>query len=167
MGNKLKYYIKTFISLLFSRVKNWNQEIELETLKKRFAKCGADFYAHHPYVISGADKMQIGNHVRLGSFLQIWAEGGISIGDDCLIASHVSINSLTHSVSTKKFKDKNIASPVIIGNNVWVGSHVIILPGVTIGDNSVIGAGTVVTKDIPQNSIVVGVPGRIINTLNK
>ncbi|TEZ49613.1 maltose O-acetyltransferase [Escherichia coli] len=56
--------------------------------------------------------------------------------------------------------------PITIGNNVWIGSHVVINPGVTIGDNSVIGAGSIVTKDIPPNVVAAGVPCRVIREIN-
>ncbi len=67
-------------------------------------------------------------------------------------------------MNVQKYNEKNIASPVKIGNNVWIGSHVIILPGVTIGNNCVIGAGSVVNKSIPDNSTAVGVPAKVVKT---
>lgn len=139
-----------------------HHQIDVESLEKKFKHSGGDFYVHKPYVISDPSKMSVGKCVRLGSYLQIWSDGGIEIGNDVIIASHTSITSMTHDTKTSKYNEKNIASPVKIGNNVWIGSHVIILPGVTIGNNCVIGAGSVVNKSIPDNSTAVGVPAKVV-----
>ena len=87
----------------------------------------------------------------------------ISFGDDSGISTRVKI--FTHDSSTKK--DLGVArfAEVIVGNNVYIGSGVIILPGTKIGDNVIIGANTVITKDIPSNSIVTGVSGKVIKTV--
>lgn len=85
------------------------------------------------------------------------------IGDDCFIGPNVSIYTACHSTDPfERNTRKEWAEPVTIGDNVWIGGSVTILPGVTIGDNVTIGAGAVVTRDIPSNVVAAGNPCRII-----
>ncbi len=99
-----------------------------------------------------------GRGVSINAFVHIWGQGGVTIGDNCLIASHVVVTSLTHDPQAPNHAESLIARPVVIGRNVWIGSHAVILPGVTVGDGAVIGAGAVVTKDVPPGITVVGIP---------
>ncbi|MBQ7714353.1 MAG: acyltransferase [Clostridia bacterium] len=93
----------------------------------------------------------------------------ISIGNNVYLTDGVKF--LTHDGGTLLFRDRvpdlEITKPIVIGNNVYVGNNVIILPGVTIGNNCVIGAGAVVSRDIPDNSVAVGVPARVIKTIDE
>lgn len=87
----------------------------------------------------------------------------IVIGEDCQIGPHVQLLTPTHPLAPQPRKDKvESASPITLGDNVWLGGGVIICPGVSIGDNSVIGAGSVVTRDIPANVVAVGNPARVL-----
>lgn len=100
-----------------------------------------------------------GTFINMGCSFQDW--GGISIGDNCLIGHNCTICTVNH------LKDPNqrgsmTCSPVAIGNKVWVGANVTILPGVSIGDGAIIAAGAVVTKDVAPNTIVGGVPAKLI-----
>ena len=90
----------------------------------------------------------------------------VTIGNHVMIAPHTLITTIGHPLSpAKRRKNIGVTAPVTIGNDVWIGSNVTILPGVTIGNNVVVAAGAVVTKDIPDNSLVGGVPARLIKTL--
>lgn len=90
----------------------------------------------------------------------------ITIGRDCQIGPNVQLLTPTHPVEPQPRRDKlESASPITIGNNVWLGGGAIVLPGVTIGDNSVIGAGAVVTRDVPANVVAVGNPARIVREI--
>ena len=90
----------------------------------------------------------------------------VSIGNNVMIAPHTLITTIGHPLSpAKRRKNIGVTAPIKIGNDVWIGSNVTILPGVTIGNNVVVAAGAVVTKDIPDNSLVGGVPARLIKTL--
>jgi acetyltransferase-like isoleucine patch superfamily enzyme len=82
----------------------------------------------------------------------------VTIGDDTLIASHVAITSLTHDPRADLYSASQQSRPIVIGRNVWIGTHAVILPGVTIGDGAIIGAGAVVTRDVAPRAVVVGVP---------
>ena len=140
---------------------------KLNGLKKKFKSCGNNVYIKFPICIEGPEYISVGNDVSINPFVHMWGHGGISIGDNCLIASHCAISSLTHNTESKLFNAENIGKPVHIGNNVWIGSHAVILPGVRIGDNVVIGAGSVVNKDIPANSVYAGVPARKLRDLDR
>lgn len=118
----------------------------------------------------------LGNNVQINDYCHINAFKSVKIGDNVLIASKVFITDLEHgsyigdendSNPNSIVKDRPLSSkPVIIGNNVWIGELCSVLPGVTIGDNSIIGANSVVTKSIPANSIAVGNPAKVIKQFN-
>lgn len=90
----------------------------------------------------------------------------IRIGDNVLLAPNVQIYAAHHPLSpAERWSGRELASPITIGNNVWIGGGAIVLPGVSIGDNSVIGAGSVVTKDVPANVVAAGNPCRVIRAI--
>jgi maltose O-acetyltransferase len=117
--------------------------------------------------INNPKMVKIGRNVEISDFVHIWGSGGLEIGNDTIIASHVAITTLTHEKNAKLYRETRIAKPVKIGNNVWIGSGAIILPGVIVGDGAIIGAGAVVTKNIGEKDIVVGVPARKVGVGNK
>ncbi len=92
-------------------------------------------------------------------------QGGIVLGDGCLIGHQVVIATLNHDLDPKK-RGGMYPAPVVLGKNVWVGAHATILAGVTIGDDSVIAAGAVVTKNVPAGVVACGVPARVIRQLD-
>ena len=113
-----------------------------------------------------------GKHIRLGKRffanfgLTVLDEAFVTIGDDCFLGPNVNIYTACHSTNpVERNTRQEWAKPVTIGNSVWIGGNVTILPGVTIGDNCTIGAGSVVTHDIPANSIAAGNPARVIKTI--
>lgn len=114
----------------------------------------------------------IGNNVSIQKDCHIGAINKISLGDNVLLASKVYISDHSHGEITKEAillppsKRKLYSKgPVIIEDNVWLGENVVVLPGVTIGENTVVGANAVVTKSIPKNSVVGGNPARVIREL--
>ncbi len=114
--------------------------------------------------------IKIGNNCQIGSYTTIHGAGGVTIGNDVLIASHVVIVANNHifNDTSKNICDQGLTTKgITIGNNVWIGAGVSILDGVTIGDHSVIGAGAVVNKDIPPNSVAVGIPAKVIKERTK
>jgi maltose O-acetyltransferase len=146
------------------RAEHWLKTERADSLRSQFATCGQDVSIQWPVVINGADHLRVGSKVSINAFVHIWAQGGVSIGDLTLIGSHVSITSLTHAKDSKNYGDSLISKPVEIGRNVWVGTHAVILPGVTIGDGAIIGAGAVVTRDVAAGDTVVGVPAESLRT---
>jgi acetyltransferase-like isoleucine patch superfamily enzyme len=109
--------------------------------------------------------LTLGKRVFINAGCTFQDQGGIVIGDDCLIGHNTVMATLNHDLAPSRRADMHPA-PIIIGRNVWIGSNATILAGVTIGDNAVVAAASVVTKDVPENSIVVGSPARVIRTVN-
>lgn len=121
-------------------------------------------------------KILIKDNVNLQDFVHIGAVNYIEIGNNVLFASRVYVTDHNHGIYRGNSQSNPDQPPlkrnifnnesVIISDNVWVGENVIILPGVTIGKGSIIGSNSVVTNDVPPNSIVVGVPGKVIKSFN-
>jgi acetyltransferase-like isoleucine patch superfamily enzyme len=114
----------------------------------------------------------IGDNVNINSDVHIGCIDKVVIGSGVLMASRIYINDHSHGEINSNdlllppVKRKLVSKgPVIIGNNVWIGEGVAVLPGVTIGDNSIIGANAVVTTSFPPNSVIAGVPARLIKTI--
>ena len=111
------------------------------------------------------DHIYIGNNVGIGEFAHLGGGGGLSIGDDCIIGPFLSCHPENHNFSDHRRKIREQGTTrkgIVVGRNCWIGAKVSILDGVTIGDNCVIAAGAVVTKNMPANSIIGGVPARLI-----
>ena len=115
-------------------------------------------------------QLSIGNNVLMGRNTTILCVNKVTIGDDCMFASNCFVSDENHgmdpSSGVRYEKQKLTTKPVVLGRNVWVGEKAIILPGVTVGDNAIIGAGSVVTKDVPANTIAVGNPAKVIKQYN-
>lgn len=106
----------------------------------------------------------IGKNVFINFGCCFQDQGGIRIGDGVLIGHQVVIATLDHSLNPSERSDM-LPAPVVIGDNVWIGSHSTILGGVTVGKNGVIAAGSVVVKDVPENAVVGGVPAKTIKNI--
>ena len=130
------------------RFKDWKHpEIEEGELTK------------YNWVVQHKDKFKLGYDTDIGAFTYINAKNGVVIEDYVQIGSHCSI----YSVSTIDDKE----GEVILKKNCRIGSHSVVMPGVTIGENSIIGAFSFVNKDIPANAIAVGVPAKVIRRINE
>jgi maltose O-acetyltransferase len=128
-----------------------------------FKKFGKNNCIWFPLKIYGRQNITIGNNTVINSFVHIWGQGDVEIGNNVMIASHVSITSLTHNYNCENMRLAPIIKKrVIIEDDAWIGSGAIILPGIRIGRGAVIGAGSVVTKNVTPLAIVVGNPARVI-----
>ena len=119
-----------------------------------------------PFTADFGKNIALGKRVFINSGCRFQDQGGITIGDDCLIGHNAVIATLQHDIDPRRRSDL-IPSPVILERNVWLGANVTVLPGVTIGEDSVIGAGSVVTKNIPAGTIAVGSPARVVRTIDE
>lgn len=117
-----------------------------------------------PFYTDYGRNIIIGKNVFINSGCCFQDQGGIEIGNNVLIGQQVVLATLNHDLQPNK-RANMIASPIKIGNDVWIGAHATILPGVTIGDGAVIAAGAVVTKDVPKNTVVAGVPAKAIKQI--
>lgn len=117
-----------------------------------------------PFYADYGRNITIGKNVFINSGCCFQDQGGIEIGDNALIGQQVVIATLNHDLIPEKRANMTPA-PVKIGNGVWIGAHATILPGVTVEGGAVVAAGAVVTKDVPKNTVVAGVPAKIIKTI--
>lgn len=130
-------------------------------IKRGMHFCGSNVVLYHPVVFYGPAALDIGDNTSVAPFVHIWCGGRVIIGANCMIGSHVAISSLTHDYTQPRMWETMVARPVVIEDGVWIGSHAVILPGVTVGRGAVIGAGSVVTHDVPANAVVYGVPATV------
>ena len=140
-----------------------------ELMQQMFAEVGEGCYIQPPFYANWSGKhVHLGRNVYANFNLTLVDDADIYIGDMTMIAPNVTITTATHPIlPSLREKALQYNVDVHIGKNVWIGAGVIILPGVTIGDNSVIGAGSVVTKDIPANVVAVGVPCRVMRPIGE
>lgn len=118
---------------------------------------------NQPFYCDYGKQISVGRRFFANFNLTILDEAPVKIGDDCFIGPNVSIYTACHSTDPiERNTREEWAEPVTIGDNVWIGGSVTILPGVKIGDNVTIGAGSVVTKDIPSDTVAVGNPCKVI-----
>lgn len=123
------------------------------------------FFLFAPFYTDCGKNLTIGKEVVINSGCHFQDQGGVEIKDGALIGHNVVFATLNHDFDPAKRKDMHPA-PIIVGKNVWIGSNSTILGGVTIGDGAVVAAGAVVTKDVPQNAVVGGVPAKVIKYLD-
>ncbi|WP_411826052.1 acyltransferase [Luteolibacter sp. AS25] len=120
-----------------------------------------DFRISHPF--SENNKIIIGDRVFIGRCSEFNCGTNITIGNDVMIASKCSFFDVSHDTEgVNLYNENTISKPITVGNNVWIGTGTIILLGVEIGDNSVIGAGSVIRRSVPPNEIWAGVPAEFI-----
>lgn len=142
-------------------------EKKLELLKGLLGHIGDDkIIINQPFRCDYGKQISIGKRFFANFNFTILDEVPVTIGDDCFVGPNVSIYTACHSTDpVERNTRQEWAKPVTIGNNVWIGGSVTILPGVSIGDNVSIGAGSVVVNDIPSNTIAVGNPCKVIKQL--
>lgn len=114
-----------------------------------------------PFYTDCGKNIHIGKHVFFNAGCCFQDQGGIFIGEGALIGHQVVLATLNHHLAPEERQSMNPA-PIRIGANVWIGAHATVLGGVTIGDNAVVAAGAVVTKDVTANGVVAGVPAKIV-----
>ncbi|WP_042342051.1 sugar O-acetyltransferase [Calothrix sp. PCC 7507] len=143
------------------------QEQRQEILRELFGKIGKKATIVPPFHCDYGDNIYAGNKLYINYGCVILDCNIVHIGDNVLCGPCVQIYTAYHPTEPEiRLTGQELASPIKIGDNVWIGGNVVICPGVTIGNNTTIGAGSVVTKDIPENAIAAGNPCRIIRHLS-
>lgn len=137
-------------------------------LKELLGKTGDSLWVEPPFHCDYGWNIEVGENFFANYNLTILDVGKVTIGKNVMIAPNVSIYTAGHPVHPdSRNSGYEYGIPITIGDNVWIGGSVVILPGVTIGNNAVIGAGSVVTKDIPDNAIAAGSPCKVIRTITE
>lgn len=150
---------------LYNHTTEIEQDKRIQTLQVLFSAVGEKPQIVPPFHCDYGSHITVGNRFYMNYGGVILDCNQVQIGNDVLCAPYVQIYAAYHPTDpTVRLTGRELAAPIRIGNNVWLGGGVIICPGVTIGDNTTIGAGSVVTKDIPANVVAVGNPCRVLRS---
>ena len=153
----------------YNQTRPSEQEKRTNLLKEMFAEIGENCYIEPPFHANfGGHHCHFGKNVYVNYNLTAVDDTHIYVGDNTMIAPNVILASAAHPLDPEeRRKGYQYNQPVHIGKNCWLGAGVIVVPGVSIGDDTVIGAGSVVTKDIPSGVVAVGNPCRVIKEIKR
>ena len=118
-----------------------------------------------PFYTAGGVDISVGRNVFINQNCTFYDLGGLDIADDVMIGPNVSIITSGHPIEPSQRRNFVVAKPIVIERNVWIAAGATIIGGVTVGKNSVVAAGSVVTKDVPPNTLVGGNPARVIRSI--
>lgn len=141
-------------------------EVRQGVVRSLFHAIGPNFEITPPFFCDYGSHIRAGKNLYINAHCTILDCNWVTIGDNVLIASNVQIYAAYHPTDPAvRLTGLELAAPITIGNNVWLGGGAIVCPGVTIGDNTTIGAGSVVTKAIPENVVAAGNPCRVLRQI--
>ncbi|MCM1178609.1 MAG: sugar O-acetyltransferase [Bacteroides sp.] len=151
----------------YNMLRPGDTEGKLKILKGLLGHVADDeIIVNQPFYCDYGKQISVGRRFFANFSFTVLDEAPVTIGDDCFIGPNVSIYTACHSTDPMERNTRNEwAKPVTIGDNVWIGGSVTILPGVTIGSNVTVGAGSVVVHDIPDNAVAAGNPARVVKFL--
>ena len=150
----------------YNQIRPSNYDERQKIVKEILGKTGKVFNIEQPFMCDYGYNIEIGENFYANHNLIILDCNKVKFGNNVFIAPNCSFYTAGHPLDAeRRNKGLEYAKPIKVGNNVWIGGNVCVLPGVTIGDNVVIGAGSIVTKDIPSNVVAVGNPCKIIKEL--
>lgn len=146
---------------------SYHSQEDLRTLfSKLFGKpVDSTFRVFPPFYTDFGKNITIGRNVFINACCHFQDHGGVTLGDGCLIGHNVVFATLNHDLNPHR-RAFMMPAPIVLGKNVWIGSNSTILQGVTIGDGAVVAAGAVVTKDVPANVVVGGVPAKYLRSVD-
>lgn len=154
------------ICYAYNRLSPLQMEERERIVRKLIGKTRQRFLIEQPFYCDYGYNIEFGENFYANVNCVILDAAKITFGDNVFIAPNCGFYTAGHPLDAEqRNRGLEYARPITIGNNVWIGGHVVVLPGVTIGDNSVIGAGSVVNRDIPANSVAVGNPCRVIRKI--
>jgi len=128
-------------------------------------KVDESFLLIPPFYTAGGDEIRVGHNVFVNQNCTFYDLGGLDIADDVMIGTNVSILTTGHPLEPSQRHAATIGKPIVIERNVWIAAGATIVGGVTVGENSVVAAGSVVTRDVPPDTLVGGNPARVIRSI--
>lgn len=129
-------------------------------------KVDESFLLIPPFYTAGGAEICVGHNVFVNQNCTFYDLGGLDIADDVMIGPNVSLITAGHPINPSQRRAATIGKPIVIERNVWIAAGATIVGGVRVGENSVVAAGSVVTKDVPPNTIVGGNPARMIRSID-
>lgn len=152
----------------FNQLKPSARSEQEKLLKKILGKIGKNCCVNAPFFVDYGCLTHVGDYFFANRNCQIQDGGGVTFGDHVFIGPNCTFTTAEHALDpAQRIAGMEVAMPVKVGSGVWFGAGCTVLAGVTIGDHAVIGAGSVVTRDIPANVIAAGVPCRVIRTITE
>ena len=152
----------------YNLIKPSNRKEREQLIKKIFAKTGENILVESSFQCDYGYNIFVGENFYMNHNGVILDAAKVEFGDNVFIAPNCGFYTAGHPIDVEqRNKGLEYAKPIKVGDNVWIGGNVVVLPGVTIGNNCVIGAGSIVVKNIPDNSIAVGNPCKVIKQINK
>ncbi|HKT28609.1 sugar O-acetyltransferase [Dyella sp.] len=147
----------------------FNDADEVRTLFSELIgkKVDESFSLIPPFYATGGGETRVGRNVFINQNCTFYDLGGLDIGDDVMIGPNVSLITTGHPLEPSQRRAVTIGKPIVIERNVWIAAGATIIGGVTVGENSVVAAGSVVTKDVPPNTLVGGNPARVIRSIGE
>ena len=166
MAEQLKYLDRLYD---FNHTRPAEQEKRQAMLKEMFAEIGNGCYIEPPFYSNwGGKHVHFGSNVYANFNLTLVDDTHIYVGDNVMFAPNVTVAAAAHPIHPElRRKQAEFNAEVHIGSNVWIGANAVILPGIAIGENSVIGAGSIVTKSIPPNVVAVGNPCKALREIGE
>lgn len=144
-------------------------EKRYEILKELLGQCYEDTLIEPPFHCDDGKNIFVGTHFYANYNLTVLDHDKVIIGNNVLLGPNVTLTTATHSQDYRIRNDDGesdiMGAPIVIEDDAWLGANVVVMPGVTIGKHSIIGAGSVVTKDVPADTVVAGVPAKVIKKL--
>ncbi len=136
--------------------------------ERLFGRIGEQSMVEPPFHCSYGENTYIGDHVYLNAFGTILDNNEVRIGNHVMIGPAVQIYTAAHLLQAEaRIAGWEVTKPVVIEDNVWIGGSAVVLPGVTVGSNAVVGAGAVVTRDVPPGVVVVGNPASVVREIDQ
>jgi acetyltransferase-like isoleucine patch superfamily enzyme len=128
-------------------------------------KVDESFLLIPPFYTAGGDEIRVGRNVFVNQNCTFYDLGGLDIADDVMVGPNVSLITTGHPVEPSQRRSITIGKPIVIERNVWIAAGATVIGGVSIGENSVVAAGSVVTRDVPPNTLAGGNPARVIRSI--
>jgi len=167
--NKLmKLFLRRYATTIIDTIVDVRQMAEnnyhRET-KSKMKACGSNVKLRPGVRVYFPENVVLGDHIVLNYDTIVMGQGGVTIGDFCVLGPKSMLVTVTHQAETLYYGNA-VYQPITLATNVWIGAGAILLPGISVGENSVVGAGSVVTRDVEPNSVVAGVPAKKLKSIN-